>query len=198
MKLISFEGIDASGKKTQAELLKKYLTEQGYKVELESFPRYETPIGSLIKKALADEIKITPEALHMLYEVDRVDFTERLEQLEKLNYDFVILDRYTHSNIAFGVAHNISYNWLSLLQSYIRKPDITFLLDITVEESVRRRNIRRDKFEEDLDYLDRVRRAYTILAKNNPSIILMWMGKSSPEQINEVIIDHLRRKKFIK
>ena len=100
MKLISFEGIDASGKETQAQMLYEYLKREGFNVAYESFPRYYTPVGKLIKKSLKGEITLTPEAHHMLYEVDRIDFMGYLNELEELEWDFLILDRYTHSNIA--------------------------------------------------------------------------------------------------
>lgn len=198
MKLISFEGIDASGKETQSKMLYEYLQKKGYKVVFESFPRYDTPIGSLIKKILLGEVKVTSEALHMLYEVDRIDFMEEVEQLEKQNYDFLILDRYTHSNVAYGVANNLSYNWLNLLQGYVRKPDIVFLLDITVDKSMERRQDREDIVEGNMELLNKVRMAYTVLAKNDPTIIPMWIGKSSPEQTHETVIDYLKREGFIK
>jgi dTMP kinase len=198
MKLISFEGIDASGKETQAKMLYKYLKEKGYNVAFESFPRYDKSIGNLIGKTLRGEVTLTPEALHMLYEVDRIDFMERIEQLEECGYDFLILDRFTHSNIAFGVANNLSYNWLNILQDYVRKPDITFLLDITVEESVKRRKNRGDDFEKNLEFLNKARMAYTLMAKNDPTIIPMWVKESTPEQLHEVILTHLQGKEFIK
>ena len=198
MKLISFEGIDASGKETQAKMLYKYLKEKGYNVAFESFPRYDKSIGNLIGKTLRGEVTLTSEALHMLYEVDRIDFMGYLEELEKHGCDFLILDRYTYSNIAFGVANGLSYNWLKMIQEYIRKPDIVFLLDITVEESVRRRKDRQDLFEKDLELLHKARMAYTLMAKNDPTIFPLWVGKSSPEQVHEAILYHLRKKEIIK
>lgn len=197
MRLISFEGIDASGKETQAKMLYKYLKEKGYNVAFKSFPRYDTPIGDLIEKSLRGEINITPEAHHMLYEVDRIDYMSTINQLETQKYDFLILDRYTHSNIAFGVANNLSYNWLGTLQEYIRKPDLVFLLDIPIEESVKRRGEREDLFEEDLEFQNRARMTYTLLAKNDPSIIPIWIGKSTPEQLQDAILYYLQVKGFI-
>lgn len=197
MKLISFEGIDASGKETQAKMLVKHLTTNGYKVEFVSFPRYEAPIGELIKQALRGRYNFTMEALHMLYEVDRIDYMGIIEELEKQEYDFLVLDRFTHSNIAFGVANNLSYNWLNILQEYVRKPDIVFLLDIPIEESVKRRGKREDIFEEDLELLNKARMAYTLLARNDPTLIPLWVGKSTPEQIQETILYYLRGKGFI-
>lgn len=197
MKLIAFEGIDASGKETQAQMLYEYLKGKGFNVSYESFPRYYTQIGQVIRESLKGEITLTPEAHHMLYEVDRIDFMGYLNELEGLGCDFLILDRYTHSNIAFGVANNLSYNWLNILQEYVRKPDLVFLLDITVEESVRRRGNRQDLFEKDLEFLNKARMAYTLLAKNDPTIIPLWVGKSTPEQIHEAVLYHLRGKGFI-
>lgn len=198
MKLIAFEGIDASGKKTQSIMLYEYLKNNGYKVAIESFPRYNTPIGQLILKSLRKEINLSLEAHHMLYEVDRMDYMDTMNRLEKEKYDFLILDRYTHSNVAFGVANGLSYNWLNILQEYVRKPDIVFLLDLTVEESMRRRKARRDKFETDLEFLNKVRMAYTILAKNDFTIIPLWVEKSSPKLTHEAVISHLKREGLIK
>lgn len=198
MKLISFEGIDASGKETQSIMLYEYLLNEGYNVFYESFPRYYTQVGKLIRKSLKGEINLTPEAHHMLYEVDRMDFMTILREMEERECDFVILDRYIHSNIAFGVANGLSYNWLKMIQEYIRKPDIVFLLDITVEESVRRRGDRQDLFEKDLELLHKARMAYTLMVKHDPTIFPLWVGESSPEQIHEAILYHLRGKEIIK
>ena len=85
-----------------------------------------------------------------------------------------------------------------MIQEYIRKPDIVFLLDITVEESVRRRGDRQDLFEKDLELLHKARMAYTLMAKHDPTIFPLWVGKSSPEQIHEAILYHLRGKEIIK
>jgi len=198
MKLISFEGIDASGKETQAKMLNEYMNIHGYKTTLVSFPRINLPIGKLIDDMLKNVMSVDIKALHMLYEVDRMDFRNTVKHLGEQKYDFLILDRYTHSNIAYGMANNIDYDWLKNLQRYIREPDITFLLNISVEESVKRRSERQDIFEKDLDFLKRVTVAYTLLAEKDSNIISIQAGGLTSKQLHTVILYYLQQKEFIK
>jgi dTMP kinase len=198
MKIIAFEGIDACGKETQAELLTEWLREQGCLVFPESFPRYFTEIGKLIKAYLRDEIELTEEAAVMLFEVDKQDFQSVIHFMEEEQCDFIVLDRYVLSNLAFGVAKGLDIDWLRDLQKKIRKPDITFILDISPETSVQRRSEGRDKYEQDLALLEKARNSYLDLAstlQNEGELIFVINGERDPEEvqaeIQEVLIKHL-------
>jgi dTMP kinase len=128
--LIVFEGLTGSGKKTHINLLRKRLEEVGRRVVTISFPRYETEIGRLTKKPL------DPFSLSLLFAADRLAFQEDLKRL--LVDRIVIADRYCYSNFAYQSAKGVPMEWLKRIEEMIVKPRIAFLMDIPVEESIRR------------------------------------------------------------
>ena len=162
MRVIAFEGIDAAGKATQTELLTQSLRNAGYTVATVSFPRYDQPIGGLIAKYLAGEITLHPNAVHMLFEADRQDYMTCMEQLEEV-FDFLVIDRYILSNLAFGVAKGLDIMWLRRLSMGVRIPDATFLLDVPPFASFKRKD-KRDIHEKDATLLGKARTAYKALA----------------------------------
>ena len=157
--LIAFEGLDQSGKQTQAELLRDRLKEQGYKVRLLSFPDYGTSIGEEIARALQGERDYGPDVMQLLYVANR--YERKDEVLRWLEGGLILIcDRYRASSVAYGEAHGLDGAWLADMQKYLPEPDITFLLDIAPGTSARRKTSDRDKFERDLALLARVRDSY--------------------------------------
>ena len=157
--LIAFEGLDQSGKQTQAELLRDRLREQGYKVRLLSFPDYGTSIGEEIARALQGERDYSPEVMQLLYVANRHE--RRDEMLQWLEGGLILIcDRYVASSVAYGEAHGLDAAWLTEMQRYLPPPDITFLLDIAPETAARRKTADRDRYERDLSLLARVRDSY--------------------------------------
>ena len=65
--LIAFEGLDQSGKQTQAEMLRDHLKSEGRKARLVSFPDYGTSIGEEIARALQGEREYGPDVMQLLY-----------------------------------------------------------------------------------------------------------------------------------
>lgn len=194
MIIVALEGIDASGKETQARLLAESLRAKGYLVAQETFPRYNTSIGILLKYWLAGKIQLSDEAAHMLFEADRQDYMKEMRQLEEV-FDFLILDRYTLSNLAFGMAKGIDLQWLKGMQKLIRKPDITFVLDITSETSFKRKDIGRDRHEMASHLLNRARAAYYTLGDiqrvEEDALVQIIDANVSPEDIHEVVLSHV-------
>ena len=157
--LIAFEGLDQSGKQTQAELLRDRLKEQGHKVRLLSFPDYGTSIGEEIARALQGERDYGPDVMQLLYVANR--YERKDEILRWLEGGLILIcDRYRASSVAYGEAHDLDGAWLADMQKYLPEPDITFLLDMAPETSARRKTSDRDKFERDLALLARVRDSY--------------------------------------
>ncbi|MEC0276887.1 dTMP kinase [Peribacillus frigoritolerans] len=196
MKLIAFEGIDACGKETQAALLFSWLEDQDKLVYAESFPRYKQPIGQIIRDWLDGKNDLSDEAIHMLYEADRQDYMQYVEQLEMLQVDYMVLDRWVLSNLAFGYAKGLDVAWLSQLQSKVRKPDITIILDISPETSVKRRSQGRDRHEQDTELLTETRDAYAALAyglRANGDEVHFINGEQSPEEIHQQIQEVLKK-----
>ena len=157
--LIAFEGLDQSGKQTQAEMLRDHVKAAGRKVRLLSFPDYGTSIGEEIARALQGERDYGPDVMQLLYVANR--YERKDEILQWLDGGLVLIcDRYRASSVAYGEAFGLDAGWLADMQKYLPEPDITFLLDIAPETSARRKTSDRDKFERDLALLSRVRDSY--------------------------------------
>jgi dTMP kinase len=157
--LIVFEGLDQSGKETQARLLRARLEQDGHHVQSLSFPEYDTPIGTEIRHALNGLRDFTPDVMQLLYVANRLEFKARLEQWLAAG-DMVVCDRYCASTIAYGEAQGLDSGWLVEIQRYLPKPDITVLLDISPDTAAGRKAAGRDRYERDLELLARVRESY--------------------------------------
>jgi len=157
--LIAFEGLDQSGKQTQAELLRDRLVAHGRLVRLLSFPAYETSIGAEIGRALRGSHEYPPDVMQLLYIANRYEWKPQIEQ-ERARGTIVVCDRYLASSIAYGEAQGLDAGWLQEIQKHLPQPDITVLLDIQPEVSARRKVADRDKYERDLPLLARVRESY--------------------------------------
>lgn len=157
--LIAFEGLDQSGKQTQAELLRDRVVEAGRMVRLLSFPAYDTAIGTEIGRALQGDREYGPDVMQLLYVANRYEWKPQIE-FELGRGTILICDRYLASSIAYGEAQGLDARWLLDMQRYLPQPDITFLLDIDPETSAKRKTQDRDKYERDLALLGRVRASY--------------------------------------
>ena len=163
--LIAFEGLDQSGKQTQAELLRDRLTAAHRSVFLLSFPDYGTPIGEEIERALRGARNYAPDVMQLLYVANRYEWRTEIER-RRNDGEILICDRYLASSVAYGEAHGLEPAWLLEIQRHLPQPDITFLLDIAPEVSARRKTADRDRYERDLALLARVRESYTRQAAN--------------------------------
>src|SRR5437899_12027382 len=157
--LIAFEGLDQSGKQTQAELLRDRLKQEGQKARLVSFPDYGTSIGEEIARALQGEREYGPDVMQLLYVANRY---ERKPDLQRWLDGGLILvcDRYMASSIAYGEAFGLDAAWLAEMQKYLPPPVLTIMLDIAPETAAKRKSADRDRYERDLAMLGRVRESY--------------------------------------
>jgi dTMP kinase len=163
--LIAFEGLDQSGKQTQAELLRDRLTAAGRAVRLLSFPDYTTPIGSELRRALNGEHEYGADVMQLLYVANRYEWKDEIVG-EREAGTILVCDRYLASSVAYGEAHGLDSAWLLDIQKYLPQPDLTILLDIPPDVSARRKTADRDKYERDLPLLSRVRESYLRQASN--------------------------------
>ena len=157
--LIAFEGLDQSGKQTQAESLRDRLVAMGRRVELLSFPAYQTPIGVEIRQALTGARDWGADVMQLLYIANRYEAKPGIEAALARG-TILVCDRYVASSIAYGESQGLDASWLREVQRNLPQPDITFLLDIAPEVSARRKTSDRDKYERDLALLGRVRDSY--------------------------------------
>jgi dTMP kinase len=159
MSLIAFEGLDQSGKETQARLLRETLERGGRVVESLTFPSDATRIGQEIRAGLAGGHEYPPDAMQLLFIANRYEWRPRIEQWLQSGA-VVICDRYLASSIAYGEAHGLDPAWLTETQRYLPQPALTVLLDIAPETALARKRSGRDRYERDLDLLARVRESY--------------------------------------
>ena len=158
-RLIAFEGLDQSGKQTQAEGLRDFVVSRGRECRLLSFPDYATPIGSEIWKALHGERDYAPDTLQLLYVANRYEQRAAIEALLAAG-TIIVCDRYVASSIAYGEAQGLDAGWLAEVQRFLPAPDLTIVLDIAPDTAVERKAAGRDRYERDLALLSRVRASY--------------------------------------
>ena len=189
--LIAFEGLDQSGKETQARLLAQWVSEESFVAEIISFPNYDTPIGRLIAHDLDhNSLPIRPDAMQALYIANRLEVLSEIEAKSRLN-QVLICDRYKASSIAYGEAQDLSSIWLEAAQMPLPEPDLTLLLDISPRTALKRKATDRDRYERDLDLLERVRRSYIGQAKRNDGWVIID-GDRSVEVVHQCVIDAVR------
>ena len=159
---IAIEGIDAVGKKTQATLLESWLRSKGMTVGTVSFPVYETAIGSEIRKFLSGTAKYPPEVRAMLYAANRWEKKEELDAV-LAGTDSLIVNRYTGSNLAYGVSSGLQLDWLLNLETGLPTPDLVLVLDAPPTRLIPRRG-GKDSYERDATLQKKARDAYLELA----------------------------------
>jgi dTMP kinase len=157
--LIVFEGLDQSGKQTQAERLKAEVETRGRTAVLIDFPAYETHIGREIREGLHGGRDYGADVMQLLYIANRYEKKPEIERLLAAG-TVVICDRYRASSIAYGEAQGLDAAWLDEAQKHLPAPDLTILLDIAPETAAGRKTANRDKYERDLALLSRVRESY--------------------------------------
>jgi dTMP kinase len=177
--LIAFEGLDQSGKQTQAEMLRDRLKKDGRKSRLVSFPDYGTSIGEEIARALQGEREYAPDVMQLLYVANRY---ERKADLQRWIAGGLILvcDRYTASSVAYGEAQELDPAWLTEIQKYLPAAAITIMLDISPETAVQRKAVDRDRYERDLAMQARVRESYRRQAAHGGWIVLDGEREKDP------------------
>ncbi len=194
---ISFEGIDFCGKSTQVELLKKYLLEKKKKVEIIREPG-GTEISEKVRDILLDKShnKMFMETEIFLFSASRAQLVREKIRPYLKNGIYVISDRFHDSTTAYqGFGRGIpleaveKINTLAIGETI---PDITFLIDITIEEAERRKSLK-DKRELDRievserEFYERIKKGYSYLAEKEKRFRIINGTKSITEIHNQII-----------
>lgn len=194
---LSFEGIEGTGKSTQARLLFEHLREKGFDAVLTEEPG-GTKIGRKIREVLLspDHQEMTPLTELLLYFASR---TQHLAQviIPAVNRGAVVItDRFTDSTIAYqGYGRGIALHFLHSLDTIATEgmqPNITLLLDLDVETGLsRNRGINKtDRLElEDIGFHTRVRNGFLELAAQQPERIKIIDASLEKEEVRKRVLD---------
>lgn len=197
-RFISFEGTEGSGKSTQVKLLSDYFKIRGHNVLTTEEPG-GTKIGLQIRTILlAPENSMDPLTELLLYYSSRAQHVREVIYPALIKNTVVITDRFSDSTVAYqGYARGLDLTIIKTLNDIVisdLKPYVTFILDIDVEEGLKRNRgaRKKDRFEQEtMEFHDRVRSGYVQLAKEEPNRIKVINASGSAEEVNKKIIEIL-------
>lgn len=191
-KLIVFEGVEGAGKSTQIALLRDYLINKGCSVRMLREPG-GTPVSESIRSIFKNPDHIVcPESELFLISAARSQLIR--EVIEKEESDYILLDRYTLSTMAYQFhGHGLPYNQVEMCNQIATKnitPDMCFVLSIPFEESLARIKSRggEDRMERLGEaFLKRVFDGYQQMSYYYYPDCLMIDGNLPVEKVHETI-----------
>jgi len=198
--LITFEGIDFSGKSVQANLLLGALKDRKLPVLFLREPG-GTEISEKIRTVLLDNTNHKMSAITevLLYSAARAQMVREniIPNLEKSS--IVICDRYFDSTTAYqGFGRKIDLDFIKKLNSFATEelvPGLTFLIDLDPEIALQRTKTDLDRLEkEDSEFHRRVRNGYLEIARSNPDRFVIVDGTQSIEAIQDEIFMEVKSK----
>jgi dTMP kinase len=189
--IIVIEGGDQAGKKTQSQMLARALRKQRLKTKIFSFPDYSTTIGQEIKKILEGKRKFQPQVIHCLLAANRWEKLDEIKSAQEKN-SIVIMNRYYHSNLVYGRVNKMKREWLENLDAGLPKADLVILLDVTQKDAFDRKRIKRDRFEKNIEYYDKILKTYRQIAKKRRWQIVN--ASNTKKQIHKDIMEIFSKK----
>jgi len=206
-KYIAIEGIDGSGKSTQATKVAGYLRSKGKKVIQIREPRKTGVIGDIVQKVLTKKMKVSPIALQYLFLTDRVLNQEEIIIPALKRGEAVVSDRCFWSAIVYGILDRtqgqyndkdaefllIAHSILSMYHQFI-VPDYTFYLKVSLDTAFSRIKKKDDVKEiyEDKEKLKKVIEGYDWLAGKFNKEIVIIDGEKSMEEVTGEIVSNIK------
>ena len=208
-KLISFEGLDGSGKTVTSLTVQDLLEKQGKIVKYISFPQYNSSFfGPILKSVLYSTetpvINVDPKLLTFLFAGDRFEAKDKIQEWLDAGY-IVIANRYVTSNIAYGMAKSKDEDEFRMFNEKfeydtcgIPKPDVVIYLDTPLEEVKNRLKCKnQDGYEKDFTFLERVRNCYAKLVQQCPEWKNVQTNNSEGKIMDPVDIASIIIEKYV-
>jgi dTMP kinase len=188
---LTLEGLDGSGKSTQAKLLAAFLEGRGLPVVLTREPGGGLPgVRDLLLRG-----ELSPEAEYLLLSADRAEHVRRVILPGLEGGAWVVSDRYLDSSLAYqGFGRGLPLPWLLEVAKEATlglTPRLTFLLDLPPEEALRRVKDPDRLEREGLAFFQRVREGYLFLAEKEPHRFVVLDATESVEAVAQRIQAHL-------
>ncbi len=189
---ITFEGIEGSGKSTQAKLLVDFLLKEGYRAALTREPG-ESLLDSLIRRVLLeDEFELDPLAELFLFCADRIQHVRDFIRPRLSSGEIVVCDRFTDSTVAYqGYGRELNMDFVKNVCDAAAlglEPDLTILLDCPVKVGLSRLTCRGKKTKidtEPIEFHERIRGGYLKLAQKEPERIKVIDASKSDDKVWE-------------
>ena len=203
-KLITFEGIDGSGKSTQIQLLEAEFEKLGI-----SYKTFREPGGTKLSEKIRtilldkENIELFSNADSLLFAAARAQLTAEQIKPAITKGEFVICDRFTDSTIAYqGYGRGLNINNLELINTIATDgliPDITFILDIDPQKATERlKTVNPDRMEAaGIDFFKKIRQGYCQIREQNQSRCIVINGEKPQKDISKEI-HHIIMKRFKK
>jgi len=203
-KLITFEGIDGSGKSTQIQLLEAEFEKLGI-----SYKTFREPGGTKLSEKIRtilldkENIELYSNAESLLFAAARAQLTAEQIKPAITKGEFVICDRFTDSTIAYqGYGRGLNINNLELINTIATDgliPDITFILDIDPQKATERlKTVNPDRMEAaGIDIFKIIRQGYCQIREQNQSRCILINGEKPQKDISKEI-HHIIMKRFKK
>lgn len=197
-KFIVFEGIGASGKDTQVELLENYLNNNEIDVLVTREHTRDTPTGILIEKIIKkQEEQIDPQALQLLFISDRRNHFKKIIEPALESGKLVISNRYYAVNVAYSV-DEWRDKFLKINQMVVNRPDLVIIIDTPPEVALERMNKRGDAdiFDE-LGTMRKCREGYIWYTKTSGDECVLVDGVGTKEEVFNRILNDLKKRRII-
>jgi dTMP kinase len=204
--LITFEGIDGSGKSTQAALLRKFLSDKGYSFEFVREPG-GTGVSEAIRKILLDKRHGAMDSRTelLLFLAARAELIGEVIVPAIAAGKIVIADRFSDSTFAYQIyGRRLPERTVRQINAFVTdkiKPDLTFLVDLDVGRARQRLKQQKDRMESaEMAFHRRVRAGFLEIAGAEPNRLKLLDGRCPPDEIwqevKEMTLRFLHRRKI--
>lgn len=193
-RLILIEGLDRSGKSTQAENLARLLN-----ARLMKFPDRATPVGTLLNRYLVNaDFDLSDQTAHLLFSANRWEVAREMEATLSSGQS-VVLDRYIYSGIAYSLAKDSlnDYDWLYAPDRGLPKPDLTLFLTISLEELSRRKGWGDERYEKQA-FQTKVKECFLRILdpQSDNSIVVVDVGSLLIDEVEHKLVEIVKARRL--